>query len=85
METITNQREKNPGRVEWGRKLGKLSKQKKLEAPEQNPKTYTHYYIYGILIIGVVVGLHAYRNKYTKPIIITKETEKPKERTFANF
>ena len=91
-EKVTTEKPKNPGRVEQGRKLGKLSKQKKLEAekPEQIVKNYNYselcsgkpmvyYYAYGVVIVGAMIGLCLYNCK-------AKSSQKVKEeRNFSKF
>jgi len=69
-ETVTTDRPKNPGRQEWGRKLGKMSKELKLKkqvtdmsksietAREEPLKSdfYIHY-ILGIAGVGLCIGV----------------------------
>ena len=58
-EKVTTEKPKNPGRVEWGRKLGKLAKQKKIKSqPNESTNTvvYNDYYIYGLAIVGIIIG-----------------------------
>ena len=85
-DKVTTKKPKNPGRVEWGRKLGKLSKQRKAVNPpeeiENNSKC--HYYVFGILTVGSIIALYAYKKK-PKTQTIEPKTEKPSDRQFANF
>ena len=85
-EKVTTEKPKNPGRVEWGRKLGKLSKQKKFEPQPEKPepivKTYNYYYAYGAVFGVAAIGLCLYRCKAKSS---QKVTENPKERNFSKF
>ena len=61
---VASERPKNPGRVEWGRKLGKLSKERKKLKKEIEEKAAvpidegsTKPYISLIVISGVLVGI----------------------------
>ena len=86
-DKVTIQKPKNPGRVEWGRKLGKLSKQKKIENEAVPSKTdeqsYMKYYKVIICGVGVIIFLCAYKCKFKKCQKVTVCNSK--ERTFVNF
>ena len=69
--TVTSQKPKNPGRVEWGRQLGKMPKERKLKKEKlEEPKTNNVDFIasenskgfqinkqYGIGISVIILGL----------------------------
>jgi len=91
-ETVTTDRPKNPGRQEWGRKLGKMSKELKLKkqvtdmgksvetAREEPPKSGFHIqYVLGIA--GVCIGLAAlyYQKKSYESVVVEQpNVAKPK-------
>jgi len=86
-EKVTTDKPKNPGREEWGRKLGKLAKQKKIQIqPNESTNTvaYNNYYIYGLAIAGVIIGVGVYKFR-TKPQVTSFKIDNPKERTFCDF
>ena len=91
-EKVTIQKPKILGRVEWGRKLGKLSKQKKIEiskpisSDEQSSGVYKNYYYYYIYVLGIGAAMIAYcvykcKSKKCQEVPVCD----PKERTFVNF
>ena len=89
-EKVTTEKPKNPGRVEWGRKLGKLAKQKKIKTETVNRPTVVHnnYYMYAGVAVGIaliVIGVYKYSFNRTKPQATTLKLESPKERTFTDF
>ena len=89
-DKVTTEKPKNPGRVEWGRKLGKLAKQKKIKTEHVNRPTVAHnnYYTYGGVAAGIillVIGVYKYSFKKAKPQPTTLKLESPKERTFSDF
>jgi hypothetical protein len=91
-ETVTTDKPKNPGRQEWGRKLGKMSKELKLKKQvtdmcksiettrEEPPKSSFHIeYVFGIA--GVFIGLAAlyYQKKSYESVVVEQPNAvKPK-------
>jgi len=79
-ETITSDKTKNPGRQEWGRKLGKMSKELKLkkqlqvtskvsgptsEAIEPSRSIFKVEYLLGAAAVGVgLVALYYQKKSY---------------------
>ena len=79
-ETVTKQ--KNPLRVEQGRKLVEYNKRKKEELKRLNdqitkqdniadhkPRTYSNNYVYagGLSVLGLAIGGYLLYNKFKKP------------------
>ena len=79
-ETVTKQ--KNPPRVEQGRKLVEYNKRKKEELKRLNdritkqdniadhkPRPYTNAYVYvgGLSVLGLAIGGYLLYNKFKKP------------------
>ena len=77
----SNEKPKNPNRVNWARKLGQMNKGKKKILTEENTSNYNMYYYTSLLIGGI--GLAAfvwYYTKEDKPIQQQSETNsKPKK------
>ena len=87
-QKVTTEKPKNPGRVEWGRKLGKLAKQKKIKTEPVNTVVYNNYYTYGGAAVGIaliVIDVYKYSFNKAKPQATTLKMESPKERTFSDF
>ena len=89
-QKVTTEKPKNPGRVEWGRKLGKLAKQKKIKTEPVNRPTVVHdnYYTYGGVAVGIAltaICVYKYSFNRTKPQATTFKLETSKERTLAIF
>ena len=93
-QKVTSEKPKNPGRVEWGRKLGKMSKQKKDEKEKEKevivseqklPATDNKwYFIAGSAILAGSVIFYLRRNNEPR-IIKSNEIEQPKMKSFVNF
>ena len=79
-ETVTKQ--KNPLRVEQGRKLVEYNKRKKEELkrlndqitkqdniPDHKPRPHTNAYVYagGLSVLGLAIGGYLLYNKFKKP------------------
>ena len=78
-ETVT--RQKNPLRIEQGRKLVEYNKRKKEELKRLNdqitkqdsvdhkPRPHTNAYVYvgGISVLGLAIGAYLLYNKFKKP------------------
>ena len=79
-ETVTKQ--KNPLRVEQGRKLVEYNKRKKEELkclndritkqdniPDHKPRPHTNAYVYvgGLSVLGLTIGRYLLYNKFKKP------------------
>ena len=79
-ETVTKQ--KNPLRIEQGRKLVEYNKRKKEELKHLNdrttkqdniadhkPMTHTNSYLYagGLSVLGLAIGVYLFYNKFKKP------------------
>jgi len=76
VEKVTSDKLKNPGRQEWGRKLGKMQKELKakklntvLKQEEQGPSTaslnsaWNHNILkweYATAVVGIIVGVAAF-------------------------
>ena len=71
INNVTLQKIKNPGRQEWGRKLGKMSKEMKIKKQQANIQPPSEQvsapnairWKYGLGLVGILIGLHAL-NKY---------------------
>jgi len=101
VEQVTSDKPKNPGRVEWGRKLGKLSKERKKlkkEMEEKNvvsadQKFLVNPYIGLLAISGILItiGTLYYKTYYcsSSENIDNKsqsiETEKAEGKLFSKF
>ena len=78
IEKITSEKAKNPGRQEWGRKLGKMQKELKLKKQEQQQKeqeeekaqsqpksSFKWEYAVTILTIGIgILALYYQKKSY---------------------
>ena len=83
METVTQTvtKQKNPLRIEQGRKLVEYNKRKKEELKrlndqitkqdsiDQKPKPHTNNYVYagGLSVLGLAIGGYLLYNKFKKP------------------
>ena len=83
METVTQTvtKQKNPLRIEQGRKLVEYNKRKKEELKRLNeqitkqdnidhkPKPHTNVYVYagGLSVLGLAIGGYVLYNKFKKP------------------
>ena len=82
-ETVTTDKLKNPGRQEWGRKLGKMSKELKLKKQVMEEPVKSGFHIEYILgIAGVLIGLAAlyYQKKSYESVVVVEQqnVESPK-------
>ena len=97
-DIVTSDKPKNQGRVEWGRKLGKMSKERKKikteEKPDEIKKTgcttsTPSVGLNGIVSVGLIViaALYYFRKNSSTEQIKTKpiEIEKPKTKSFPVF
>jgi hypothetical protein len=99
-ETVTTDKPKNPGRQEWGRKLGKMSKELKLkkqvtdmgksiESTREEPLKPWFRIEYALGIAGVIIGLNAlyYQKKSYESVVVEQPSAaKPKrEVKFSDF
>ena len=98
-EKVTTEKTKNPGRQEWGRKLGKMSKQLKLEKENKktidtpsiskNNKTENLKIKWRFLIggAGVIIGIAAlyYQKKSYEVQVIQNPTADKMEIKFQDF
>ena len=79
-EIVTTQNPKNPGRQEWGRKLGKMSKQLKLE--KENKKLKDNWkikweYLFGSAAVVIEITALYYQTKsYNVQFVQNKEHQK---------
>jgi len=68
IKTVTTKKAKNPGRQEWGRILGKITKEKKLkqqEVEKQLSPVRLNYSLAILPFIAVVIGAtYFYSRKY---------------------
>ena len=85
-DVVTSENAKNPGRVEWGRKLGKMSKErKKLKNETDLNKSSTPHK--EIIVVGVLLAIACLY--FWKPVQETKPqpivVEKPKIKSFNEF
>jgi hypothetical protein len=98
VQTVTSEKPKNKGRVEWGRKLGKMSKDRKKLKQNTEENTVTsksnfNSYVSLVAVAGAVIAigfLYFRKNNLTnKPQEIIKsqsnDTEKPKAKSFPEF
>ena len=84
METVTQTvtKQKNPLRIEQGKKLVEHNKRKKEELKRLNdlitkqdniadhkpkPDTNTYVYVGGLSVLGLVIGVYLLYNKFKKP------------------
>jgi cell division protein FtsL len=85
---VTTEKQKNPGRQEWGRKLGKMQKLK--TQPEEVPENKTSWE-YVLACVAVVVGIGAlyYQKKSYECQLELQKQKKPvtekKEARFSDF
>ncbi len=94
VERVTSDKPKNPGRQEWGKKLGKMQKElkaKKLADPNEQVRGYRFKWEYGVAIAGLLIGLGAlyYQKKSydvaaQTPTSASVEIQKPQAR-FSDF
>jgi hypothetical protein len=85
IDKVTTDKVKNPGRQEWGRKLGKMQKAKKLPEEQVSHKTQYLKWEYLLAAIGITVGLGAlyYQKKSyeaqvsieTKPLMVETQSK----------
>jgi len=97
IDKVTTDRAKNPGRQEWGRKLGKMQKELKLkklqESTSEPTSERTHYlkWEYILTAVGISIGLGAlyyqkksYEAQVSRPTKITPVIDKTQS-TFSDF
>jgi hypothetical protein len=85
-EIVTSEKPKNPGRQEWGRKLGRMSKELKLKklpqlSPviEQAPEPrFKMEYAFGIAGVVAIIALYYQKKSYdscAKVNVVVAETK----------
>lgn len=93
MDKVTTEKPKNPGRQEWGRKLGKMQKelkQKKHVEEEHKSSSYLkwEYVVAGVTIL-VGIGALYYQKKSYEGQLKTQQKKVPvvekKEMQFSDF
>jgi LPXTG-motif cell wall-anchored protein len=92
VEKVTTEKPKNPGRQEWGRKLGKMQKLKK-QNEEVSENKSNSFFNWGYTLAGVtvLVGLAAlyYKKKSYECQLELQPQQKPmtekKEARFSDF
>jgi len=89
IKKVTTEKAKNPGRQEWGRILGKMTKERKLKQQEveKQPSLVRHGYSLAILpFIAVVIGaIYFYsrkKNAYVQEVPKEVQNAKPQ---FSDF
>ena len=93
-QNVTSDKPKNPGRVEWGRKLGKMSKQKKEEKEKEkvvlvsehkSPTSDNKWYLIvgSVILVGSVVFY--FRTSNVTKIIQSNEIKQPTVKSFLEF
>ena len=89
IEKVTTDKQKNAGRVEWGKKLGKIQKDLKAKKhTEQALSDAVHHsflkWEYGVAVVGIIIGAAAlyYQKKsydVAKADDVLREVVKPVE------
>jgi hypothetical protein len=93
VEKVTTEKKKNPGRQEWGRKLGKMQKLKK--QTEEVPATKTdnsfrwEYLLTGVTVLLGIGALYYQKKSHEYQLQLQKEQKKltpvKKEAQFSAF
>lgn len=90
---VTTERQKNPGRQEWGRKLGKMSKELKLkkQQEEQVPHIQEHvkhvkveYCLAAVTIVIAIAALYYQKKSFENQQVIVS-TKQVKKSEFSDF
>jgi hypothetical protein len=91
-DKVTTDKPKNPGRQEWGKKLGKMQKEIKLKKQnelleQKSDESFTLKWGYGVAATGIIIaaaGIWYYQKKsYDRPIVV--ETSPIKQKAFPDF
>jgi len=87
---VTTEKQKNPGRQEWGRKLGKMQKLKtQTEEVHENKTSFKWDYVLTFVTVVVGVGALYYQKKSYECQLELHKQKKPvtekKEARFSDF
>jgi len=87
IKTVTTEKAKNPGRQEWGRILGKMTKERKLkqqEVEKQPPPVRPGYSLAILPFIAVIIGaIYLYSQK--KNVLCSRSTKRSSKRKTSIF
>ena len=86
IEKVTTEKPKNPGRQEWGRKLGKMQKVKKPneEVPESSSFKW-EYMVAGVTVLLGIGALYYQKKSYECQLELQKPVIEKKETRFSDF
>jgi hypothetical protein len=100
-ETVTSEKPKNKGRQEWGRKLGKMSKELKIKKEKESTLDITpnasetdhktnwvnnqRFYIIGGIVTFIGLGVVYLRKRYETPVKIVSIQNADQEKHSQKF